>query len=115
MEALFYFAIWAGLIFVMMRFGCGAHVMGHGHGNGGGHTSGDRARRQELRWIAPAKAVDPVCGKNVATHEAKPSVFDGDVYYFCSRECREVFEAAPDIYVRGGPRRGDRQLEHSHV
>ena len=35
MEALIYFALWAGLIFLMMRFGCGAHVMGHGHGHGG--------------------------------------------------------------------------------
>jgi hypothetical protein len=22
---------WAGMFFVMMRFGCGAHIMGHGH------------------------------------------------------------------------------------
>ena len=30
MEALVYFAVWAGLIVVMIRFGCGAHVLGHG-------------------------------------------------------------------------------------
>ncbi|MCK9994604.1 MAG: hypothetical protein Dbin4_03124 [Alphaproteobacteria bacterium] len=30
MNSLLYFALWAGLIFVMMRFGCGAHIMGHG-------------------------------------------------------------------------------------
>ena len=34
MEALLYFVFWAGLVFLMMRLGCGAHVMGHGHGHG---------------------------------------------------------------------------------
>ena len=33
MSSIVYFLLWAGLIFLMMRFGCGAHVMGHrGHG-----------------------------------------------------------------------------------
>lgn len=27
-----YFLVWAALIFLMMRYGCGAHVMGHRHG-----------------------------------------------------------------------------------
>jgi hypothetical protein len=31
MQSLLYFLLSAGLFFVMMRFGCGAHVMGHGH------------------------------------------------------------------------------------
>jgi hypothetical protein len=26
-----YYMLWAGLFFVIMRFGCGAHIMGHGH------------------------------------------------------------------------------------
>ncbi len=33
MNSLIYFLIWGGLFFLMMRFGCGAHVMGHGHGH----------------------------------------------------------------------------------
>ncbi len=69
----------------------------------------------EPRWVAPAKDVDPVCSKTVSTDKAKPSVFGGNVYYFCSRECREVFEAAPDIYVGGNQSRRTGQLEHSHV
>lgn len=35
MEAVVYFILWAGLFFVMMRYGCGAHVMGHGHKHDG--------------------------------------------------------------------------------
>lgn len=32
MGTLLYFAVFAGLFFLMMRFGCGSHVTGHGHG-----------------------------------------------------------------------------------
>jgi hypothetical protein len=31
MEAVVYLLLWAGLISLMMRYGCGAHIMGHGH------------------------------------------------------------------------------------
>ena len=49
METLLWFAIWAALIFLMMRFGCGAHVMGHGHGQ---HDSKDTSSgRESLRWV----------------------------------------------------------------
>ncbi len=111
MSALFWFAIWALLIFLMMRFGCGAHVMGHGRG--GKPTAGGPDGGEEFRWVPPANDVDPVCGKTVKTADAKPSVFDGFVYYFCSRDCREVFEAAPRTYA-GKPPGGAHQLEHGH-
>ncbi len=115
MEAVLNFALWRGLIFLMMRFGCGAHVMGHGHGKRSESDGATGGGGQELRWEAPKKAVDPVCRETIATESAKPSVFDGNVYYFCSHDCREVFEAAPDIYL-GGEHRGEaRRLEHSHV
>lgn len=112
MEALLYFAFWAALILLMMRFGCGAHIMGHGHSKGRGHDKPRQEGNSEIRWVPPKKDTDPVCNKTVATDKAKPSVHAGSVYYFCSRECREVFEAAPDLYVGGGdPYR--QKLEHS--
>ncbi|WP_372071499.1 YHS domain-containing protein [Tistrella mobilis] len=119
MNALFYFLIWAVIIFVMMRFGCGAHVMGHGHGKAK-HGDANHSRQknaEELRWIPPTKDVDPVCGKTVSTDKAKPSVHDGSVYYFCSRECRERFEAAPEQYVGPGAKTETPtpQLEDRHV
>ena len=114
MEALLYFAFWAGLIFLMMRFGCGAHVMGHGHGNGMTQNKAGKADSPEFRWVPPKSDTDPVCGKTVSTDKAKPSVYDGNVYYFCSRECREVFEAAPDLYAGGGDP-NQPKLEHSHA
>lgn len=84
-----YFLVWAGLIFFMMRFGCGAHVMGHTHH--GEHSDGP--------WAAPDKAIDPVCGMNIATQGAKSAVYAGHVYYFCSPSCRDKFEAVPASYA----------------
>lgn len=108
MQQLVYFALWAALIFLMMRIGQGAHRMNPGCRSGGlGGVGGSRPR-----WIAPEKDTDPVCKKTIATATAKSAVHDGDVYYFCCRDCREIFEAAPDLYVG---RIGTQTLEHSHV
>jgi YHS domain-containing protein len=114
MEALFYFAIWAALIFLMMRFGHGAYVMGHGQDRKQTDSVPGNGASPDFRWVPPEKDMDPVCKKIVATDKAKPSVYDGSVYYFCSRDCREVFEAAPDLYVGTGET-NQQKLEHSHV
>jgi len=114
MEGLLYFLFWAALIFLMMRMGCGKHVMGHGHSPQQRDGAGESAQREGLTWEPPAKDTDPVCGKAVSTVAAKPSVFEGNVYYFCSRECREVFEAAPDIYLSENPQATPQRLEQSH-
>src|SRR3546814_12971982 len=60
----------------------------HDNGRGGG-----------LRWIPLETDTDTVCGKVVDPARAKPSVYDGYVYYFCSRNCRERFEADPRSYM----------------
>lgn len=102
MEALLYFIFWAGFIFLMMRFGCGAHIMGQGHGAGSSGDEPGNAGPRQFRWVPPETDTDPVCKKSIATDGAKSSVHDGGVYYFCSRDCREVFEAAPGLYVEAG-------------
>lgn len=117
MSGILYLVLWAAVFFVMMRFGCGSHASGHGHGktNQIGDAHGSDAASENLRWIPPPKDVDPVCGKSVGTDHAKSSVFDGTVYYFCSRDCREIFEAAPDEYVGAKSKEPRPQLEHQHV
>lgn len=112
MEALLYFAFWALFLFLMMRFGCGAHVLGHRrpHDDRDAASPGDT----ELRWIPPETDRDPVCGKSVRTDAAKSSVHRGTVYYFCSRECREIFEASPDEYLDSGHSHALTK-EHSHA
>ena len=111
MEALLYFAVWAVLIFLMMRFGCGAHVMGHGQHEGHGKDVSDRER---LRWVPPENDIDPVCGMTVRPNQAKSAVHDGTVYYFCSNDCRDRFEAAPQLYVGPKAKQEPKQVEHSH-
>lgn len=118
MESLFPYLIWGGLFFLMMRFGCGSHMFGHRHGDqnhsghethGGGHAhgccgpapDGTPKANQERHAQPPASAGhrDPVCGKTVTADAAKTSFHAGTVHYFCSRDCREIFEAAPEAYL----------------
>ena len=130
MESVLSLLFWVGLLFLLMRFGCGSHLFSHGHaakshkgtsaaGHGGsGGTSGGTHPREtdgseRLTWEAPEKDIDPVCGETVSTAEARPSLHDGQVYYFCSRECREAFEAAPEHYVGLGETHNVRRLDHT--
>lgn len=120
MESILPYVIWGGLIFLMMRFGCGSHMFGHrqddrtqaGHGahdGGPAHSCCAPAPDDVLksRWEgrsrlpAPAGQRDPVCGKTVTVDAAKTSFYAGSVHYFCSRDCREIFEAAPEAYLSG--------------
>lgn len=108
METVLYLLFWAALFFVMMRFGCGAHIMGHGgHGHRGSHEgSGDRLQE-------PATVIDPVCGMTVATPGAKSSLYQGKAYYFCSATCRDKFEATPQQWVGEEPSAAP-EGEHHH-
>lgn len=115
-ETLIYFLLWAALIVGMMRFGCGAHVMGHGHGRtkSGGGPAGSGG---DLRWSPPETDRDPVCGMTVKTAEAKSSIYDGLVYYFCSSDCRDKFEASPNSYIKPThvpPQTGEHQHGSHH-
>ncbi len=94
-----YFLLLAGLFVVMMRFGCGAHVMGHGHHHGA-KSSDDQANDSNVRLVPPDRAVDPVCGMTVQTASAKSAVHNGLVYYFCSQDCRQKFESNPASYLK---------------
>jgi YHS domain-containing protein len=114
MQTLAYFLIWGALIFFMMRFGCGAHVMGHGHGHHHDDARPDiSSTARGARWTPPAKDIDPVCGMTVETAGAKSSVYDGHVHYFCSQECREKFETSPRSYTNGASS-SPLNMEHSH-
>ena len=44
---------------------------------------------------------DPVCGMHVTYETAQArSEYDGQIYYFCSIDCKEAFDKAPETYVR---------------
>lgn len=90
MSPIVYFLLWAVLIFLMMRFGCGAHVMGHGH-----RRHPDRSDHGD----SPARAIDPVCGMTVDVATSRTSTHRRRNYYFCSTDCGDKFGAAPDRYA----------------
>jgi YHS domain-containing protein len=49
--------------------------------------------------------MDVVCGMKVdpANAPAK-SEYNGQTYYFCSKECKQRFEAQPERYIKNQPR-----------
>ncbi len=102
LKSLGWLLVWGGLFYLMMRFGCGAHMMGgHGHGSHGSHGNPGPA--------AGSGNKDPVCGMTVdPQHAAAASVYGGRTYYFCSISCRDEFEKAPDKYT-GAAAPGGRQ------
>ncbi len=97
--------------FVMMRFGCGAHVMGRGHHHPASNSNHNSATGPPS--LPPGEAVDPVCGKNGQTSTAKTVACHGVIYYFCSQKCRETFEAAPASYAKPVIA-GSREKDHHH-
>ena len=48
-----------------------------------------------------ADVKDPVCGLSVDTHRAAGrSIYRGDVFYFCSQNCKDEFDSHPERYTR---------------
>lgn len=91
MRGLLTLLLYAAFFYLMMRFGCGAHMV-HGHGkhehegHGGGKAEG-----------SPAK--DPVCGMTVEPGQGYAKHYQGRELHFCSRKCLDNFEAEPQRYT----------------
>ncbi len=100
MEGLLSLLIFAGLFFLMMRFGCGSHMVHGGHG-----SHGDDKQNK-----TPQKHTDRVCGMEVDVESGYGKMHDGNLYRFCSRDCLDKFEENPEKYVRN-PTHG----EHDHA
>ncbi|NOY66025.1 MAG: YHS domain-containing protein [Gammaproteobacteria bacterium] len=90
MDGLLSLLIFAGLFYLMMRFGCGSHMV-HGHND----------------KKAVTKHIDPVCGKEVNIEQGYGKMQDGDLYRFCSRECLDKFEENPVKYINLSNEKGD--------
>lgn len=115
MGTLLYFALFAGFFLLMMRFGCGSHVMGHGgHEGHEGHGAAAPQDQGRAGWVPPETDIDPVCRMSVQTKDAKSSVYRGTVYYFCSVEHRDQFEADPEHYLGSGGGAEPKAMEHHH-
>ena len=94
--------VWGGLFYLMMRYGCGAHMMGgHKHGGHGNAAPGGEAK-------------DPVCGMTVDPTHAAAAARAGSTYYFCSAACRDKFERAPEQYLGASTQGEPPQGGHHH-
>lgn len=95
MESIIWFLIIGALFFFMMRFGCGAHMGGMGHGGGHeghmGHGEGPPTSQ---------KVKDPVCGMEIDKDQAfGMTQKEGKQIYFCSENCQNKFNAEPKKYL----------------
>jgi len=108
MDILLQLLIFGGLFFVMMKFGCGSHMMGHGKSS----EKGTKTTADSFSTQPPTSDIDPICGKSVTTHRAKTSLHDGLVYFFCSSACREIFEEHPGRYAANDKQSSPALLEH---
>ena len=84
MDAFFSFLMFAGLFYLMMRVGCGAHMV---HG------------RQRANAQNSAKHIDPVCGKDVPPSEGYGKMHAGELHRFCSRKCLDAFDGEPERFL----------------
>jgi len=76
------FLVFAGFFYLMMRHGCGAHMI-HGKHN-----------------LVDVDHTDPVCGMKVGKSTGYGMVHDDHLYRFCSRTCLDSFESDPDQYIK---------------
>jgi YHS domain-containing protein len=89
MSGLLSLLIYAALFYLMMRFGCGAHMV-HGHGGHKGHSQSS---------AGAGSVKDPVCGTTVEPGQGYTKNHEGRLLYFCSRNCLDKFEAEPQRYL----------------
>ena len=88
MDGLVSLLLFAGAFFLMMRYGCGAHIVHGKHGRNGRNKSPE------------VNHVDPVCGTQIIPDEGYGLMHDGKLYRFCSRNCLDKFEEKPEFYLK---------------
>ena len=91
MSGLFSLLLYAALFYLMMRFGCGAHMV-HGHG-GHDHAGHDG------NGAGVGSLKDPVCGMSVEPGQGYTKNHEGQLLHFCSRNCLDKFETEPHRYL----------------
>lgn len=91
MKALLPLLMYAGLFYLMMRFGCGAHMV---HGRGGHGTAHDHGGADPNE-----SGKDPVCGMTVAAGQGYTKSQGSRTLHFCSKACLDKFEAEPQRYL----------------
>lgn len=91
MEGLGSFLLFAVLFYVMMRWGCGAHMM-HGHGS-------SKRERPPSDSSDEVSHIDPVCGMEVKVDQGYGKMYESTLYRFCSKSCLDKFDNDPKLYL----------------
>ncbi len=91
MEGLGSFLLFAIFFYVMMRYGCGAHII-----HGARHEDHDHTKH---------KTIDLVCDMEVAENQGYGKMYEGKLYRFCTRSCLDKFEANPQRYINKPPQK----------
>ena len=91
MRGLLPFLLYGAFFYLMMRYGCGAHMV-HGH-------SGHDQHGQGTGQAAEDSGKDPVCGMQVGPGQGYSKNQEGQTFHFCSRKCLDKFEAEPTRYM----------------
>ncbi len=86
MDRLLSFLLFAAFFYLMMRYGCGAHMV---HGDHGGHEHEGHGTADK----------DPVCGMQVAQGQGYAENYQGRELRFCSKQCLDKFDAQPQCYA----------------
>ena len=89
MGGLFSLLFFALFFYLMMRFGCGAHIT---HGN---HGSKEHDHEKMDNQIF----IDPICGSKVKDEEGYGMLHDGKLYRFCSKEHLDEFDQNPSKFI----------------
>ncbi|MEQ8289030.1 MAG: YHS domain-containing protein [Gammaproteobacteria bacterium] len=83
MEGLGSFLLFALFFYLMMRFGCGAHMVHGSHTHS--HSQPNHA--------------DPVCGMHVEPDKGYGKIYESQLYRFCSKNCLDKFDDNPEQYL----------------
>ncbi len=91
--------LFAAFFYLMMRFGCGSHMV-HGHGRHGDHEGHGDHDMGTGAGMSGMKAKDPVCGMGVDPAQGYTKTYQGREYRFCSRKCLDRFDENPQRYAQ---------------
>jgi YHS domain-containing protein len=101
MESLFSILMVVVLLYLMMRFGCGAHMSGGGCGHSS-HRHNQAGDPSNAQSVSEQKQFtrDPVCGMEIERALAATSTrYGADTFYFCSKKCYWKFIERPEYFA----------------
>jgi YHS domain-containing protein len=103
MESVVSVLLFVGFLYLMMRYGCGAHMYGGGCGHSSHrHNKSESSTGQKVSG-PNEMARDPVCGMEIETARALHSAqYGSNTFYFCSNDCYRKFRERPEGFAEIG-------------